>query len=192
LEICSVLDFENGSRYPRITSGLPTPDPDKAHIRRSLWSKRPPRAITKTTYNSISTWNDRHRLDTATDKPSPWPLPKRPWIMEQGWYRLLFAHWPLAVPRLLTLVPDELETDTFDGEAWVSLTPFEVRVRPRGFFSVCKLWSFPELNCRTYVRYGGIPGIYFFSLDARSLLAALGHEPSIVCPTFTPTWKWTH
>jgi uncharacterized protein len=104
--------------------------------------------------------------------------------MEQGWYRLLFAHWPLAVSRLLTLVPNELEMDTFDGEAWISLTPFEVRVRPRGFFSAGKLWSFPELNCRTYVRYGGIPGIYFFSLDAGSLLAVLGARTLYRLPYF--------
>jgi hypothetical protein len=30
-----------------------------------------------------------------------------------------------------------------------------------------------------------------YSLDAGSLLAVLGHARPIVCPTFTPTWKWT-
>jgi uncharacterized protein YqjF (DUF2071 family) len=33
------------------------------------------------------------------------------------------------------------------------------------------LSSFLELNCRTYVRYDGRPGIWFFSLDASSRLA---------------------
>jgi hypothetical protein len=33
------------------------------------------------------------------------------------------------------------------------------------------LSSFPELNVRTYVTYGGKPGVYFFSLDAASLPA---------------------
>jgi uncharacterized protein YqjF (DUF2071 family) len=73
--------------------------------------------------------------------------------MEQGWYRLLFAHWPLPVSQLRVLVPDELEIDTSDGDAWISLTPFEARVRPRGLGSI----TFPELNCRTYVRYEGFP-----------------------------------
>lgn len=109
--------------------------------------------------------------------------------MEQGWYRLLFAHWALPVSQLRVLVPDELEIDTSDGNAWISLTPFEARVRPRGLGSIDKLWSFPELNCRTYVRYGGIPGIYFFSLDAGSLW--LFSEPArfIVCLTFIRKWK---
>jgi uncharacterized protein YqjF (DUF2071 family) len=104
--------------------------------------------------------------------------------MEQGWYRLLFAHWSLPVSQLRVLLPDELEIDTFHGDAWVSLTPFEVRVRPRGLFSLGKLWSFPELNCRTYVRYEGIPGIYFFSLDAGSLLAVLGARTLYRLPYF--------
>jgi uncharacterized protein YqjF (DUF2071 family) len=44
-------------------------------------------------------------------------------------------------------------------------------------------WSlFPELNVRTYVVRDGKPGVYFFSLDAASLLAvrmarALFHLP---------------
>jgi uncharacterized protein YqjF (DUF2071 family) len=104
--------------------------------------------------------------------------------MEQGWYRLLFAHWSLPASQLQALLPDELEIDTFDRDAWVSLTPFEVRMRPRGLFSLGKLWSFPELNCRTYVRYGGIPGIYFFSLDAGSLLAVLGARTFYRLPYF--------
>ena len=33
------------------------------------------------------------------------------------------------------------------------------------------LSSFPELNVRTYVTYGGKPGVYFFSLDAASRAA---------------------
>jgi uncharacterized protein len=94
--------------------------------------------------------------------------------MEQGWYRLLFAHWSLPATQLRALVPGKLEIDTFDGDAWISLTPFEVCMRPRGLSSLGELWSFPELNCRTYVRYGGIPGIYFFSLDAGSRLAVIG------------------
>ena len=33
------------------------------------------------------------------------------------------------------------------------------------------LSSFPEINVRTYVSFGGKPGIYFLSLDAASALA---------------------
>ena len=34
------------------------------------------------------------------------------------------------------------------------------------------LSAFPELNVRTYVNFGGKPGVYFFSLDAGSHIAA--------------------
>ena len=93
---------------------------------------------------------------------------------------MLFAHWALPVSQLRVLVPDELEIDTSDGDAWISLTPFEAHVRPRGLGSI----TFPELNCRTYVRYGGIPGIYFFSLDAGSILAVLGARTLYGLPYF--------
>jgi uncharacterized protein YqjF (DUF2071 family) len=109
--------------------------------------------------------------------------------MEQGWYRLLFAHWAFSVSQLRSLVPDELEIDTSDGNAWISLTPFEARVRPRGLGSINRLWSFPELNCRTYVRYGGIPGVYFFSLDAGSLLTVLGARTLYHLPYFHSKMK---
>jgi uncharacterized protein len=104
--------------------------------------------------------------------------------MEQGWYRLLFAHWPVPWKQIRDLVPPELEIDTFAGEAWVSIVPFEVRLRPRWLLSLGKLWSFPELNCRTYVRYRGHAGIYFFSLDAGSLPAVLGARAFFRLPYF--------
>jgi uncharacterized protein YqjF (DUF2071 family) len=63
--------------------------------------------------------------------------------------------------------------DTFDGEAYLGLTPFRVtNLRLRGLPPVPVLSSFLELNCRTYVSRGGErPGIWFFSLDAASRFA---------------------
>ncbi len=117
-------------------------------------------------------------------KHRPWPIPAGPWIMEQGWYDLLFAHWPLPVSQVRSLVPPELEIDSFDQKAWISITPLFVRMRPRGLFPLGHLWSFPELNCRTYVRYGERPGIYFFSLDAASLAAVSGARAFYRLPYF--------
>jgi uncharacterized protein YqjF (DUF2071 family) len=37
--------------------------------------------------------------------------------MEQGWYSLLFAHWPVALSQVHMLDPPELELDTFHQEA---------------------------------------------------------------------------
>jgi uncharacterized protein YqjF (DUF2071 family) len=103
----------------------------------------------------------------------PWALPSEPWVMEQCWYDLLFAHWPLPTESLRDLVPRELPLDIFDGRCWVSVTPFHMtncaRVRALRFTS-----RFRELNCRTYVNIGGKPGVFFFSLDASSRLAVWG------------------
>lgn len=56
----------------------------------------------------------------------PWPPPEEPWVMAQMWSRLLFAHWPLRPAAIRPLVPSALPLDTFDGEAWLAVTPFEL------------------------------------------------------------------
>ena len=102
----------------------------------------------------------------------PWPMPDEPWIMTQSWHDLLFAHWPVEVEALRTLVPPELELDRFDDRAWISIVPFRMsNVAPRGIPSLPGLSAFPELNVRTYVRVGDRPGVHFFSLDAGNALA---------------------
>src|SRR5205085_4964946 len=99
----------------------------------------------------------------------PWPRPSRPWVMGQTWVDLLFAHWSMDPSLLRGVVPDQLELDTFEGQAWLAVTPFAVRnLRPRGTWPVPVLSAFGEVNVRTYVTVGGRPGIYFFSLDAAS------------------------
>jgi uncharacterized protein YqjF (DUF2071 family) len=114
----------------------------------------------------------------------PWPLPSGPWVMEQGWYNLLFAHWQVPPAQMRALIPAELELDTYDASAWVSITPFRLTMRPRGATVLGRVWSFPEMNFRTYVRYGGKAGIYFFSLDAASLLAVMGARMLYRLPYF--------
>ena len=104
--------------------------------------------------------------------------------MEQGWYDLLFAHWPYSMQRIRDLVPPELEVDAFAGEAWLSIASFHLRLRPRGLSAMGKLWRFPELNFRTYVRFRGQGGIFFFSLDAGSLAAVLGARAFFRVPYF--------
>ena len=102
----------------------------------------------------------------------PWPIPNRPWVMTQTWHDLLFAHWPVDAQSLERLVPSPFELDLFEGRAWLGIVPFVMtNVAPRGVPAVPWLSSFPELNVRTYVRVGGRPGVYFFSLDAASALA---------------------
>jgi hypothetical protein len=95
-----------------------------------------------------------------------------PWVMAQKWNDLLFAHWAIAPEALRRLVPATLELDTFHGQAWIGIVPFTMSgVRLRGTPPVPGLSAFPELNVRTYVTAGGKPGVWFFSLDAASVLA---------------------
>jgi len=92
--------------------------------------------------------------------------------MKQVWHNLLFAHWPIPVTVMRPLVPAQLQIDTFDGQCWVGVIPFHMSgIRARPLPLIPGLSRFPELNVRTYVTYGGKPGVYFFSLDAANLPA---------------------
>jgi uncharacterized protein len=92
--------------------------------------------------------------------------------MTQSWQELLFAHWPIAPGELRALVPEPLALDTFEGQCWVGVVPFRIRhARPRWVPPIPGLSQFPEINVRTYVVMNGIPGVYFFSLDAANALA---------------------
>jgi uncharacterized protein len=103
----------------------------------------------------------------------PWPLPDGPWLQGQTWSDLLFAHWALPVEALRDAVPAELPIDTFDGQAWIGVTPFEVRgLRVSGMPPPPIVSRFPETNVRTYTTLDGRPGVHFLSLDAASRLAA--------------------
>lgn len=115
----------------------------------------------------------------------PWPLPRRPWLMGQTWYDLLFAHWAVAPELVRSLIPRPLELHERDGSAWLGVTPFWVGgLRSRGTPPLPWLSRFSELNVRTYVEYGGRPGIYFFSLDAARLAAVVAARRGYRLPYF--------
>jgi uncharacterized protein YqjF (DUF2071 family) len=126
-----------------------------------------------------------HERVTRISEHRPWPMPRRPWIMGQTWTDLLFAHWSLAPSELEAVVPPQLALHTFDGRAWVGVTPFGVRnLRLRLTFPVPCLSAFPEINVRTYVMVDGKPGIFFFSLDAASRLAVAAARHAYRLPYF--------
>lgn len=99
--------------------------------------------------------------------------------MAQTWLDLLFAHWPVPPEALRPHLPAALPIDTFDGAAWIGITPFVATLRPRGLPTLLR---FPELNVRTYTTVDGRPGIWFFSLDASSAAAVLGARLSYRLP----------
>jgi uncharacterized protein YqjF (DUF2071 family) len=105
--------------------------------------------------------------------------------MAQTWRDLLFAHWRVPVEALRPHVAPALPIDTFDGSAWLGITPFEVSdLRPHGLPPVPRLSRFPELNVRTYTTLDGKPGIWFFSLDADSAAAVAGARLTYRLPYF--------
>jgi uncharacterized protein YqjF (DUF2071 family) len=131
------------------------------------------------------------RLDEAaaqagslrTTEHRPYPLPERAWAMGQTWQNLLFAHWRVPRDLLRPHVPERLEVEEHDGSAWLGLTPFRVTgLRLRGVPPLPFLSSFYELNCRTYVRAGDRPGIWFFSLDASSRAAVAAAQRTYRLP----------
>jgi uncharacterized protein YqjF (DUF2071 family) len=92
--------------------------------------------------------------------------------MYQSWGKLLFIHWEMPPHVLHGAIPPGLALDTFEGKAWLSLTPFTIwGTRLIGTPPFPWLSSFHEINVRTYVHVGGVPGVWFFSLDASSRLA---------------------
>jgi uncharacterized protein len=103
----------------------------------------------------------------------PWPLPEeKPWVMGQTWENLLFAHWRVAIEDLERVVHPKIPIDTFDGSAWIGITPFTVTgLHLRGTPPPPGSSSFHEINVRTYATVDGKPGIYFLSLDAASRAA---------------------
>ena len=115
----------------------------------------------------------------------PWRLPNAPWFMGQTWIDLLFAHWRVDPKLLQAVMPPQLSPQTFDGSAWLGVTPFVVHgLRLRGTWPMPFLSRFPEINVRTYVSLGEKPGIYFFSLDADSRSAVLAARRSYRLPYF--------
>jgi uncharacterized protein YqjF (DUF2071 family) len=113
----------------------------------------------------VDAWK-QPRAAFAETAHRPWPLPSGPWVMGQTWRDLLFAHWRVDPDELRRHVPAQIPLDTFDGSAWIGVTPFfATGVRPRLVPPLPGGSRFPEINVRTYATIDGRPGIWFCSLD---------------------------
>jgi len=96
-------------------------------------------------------------------------------------------HWRISEASLRPLIPDRLAIDTFDGSAWIAVTPFtmwDIRAFPPYLPPVPGLSRMHELNVRTYVHLDGVPGVWFFSLDANSAVAVLTARTFFHLPYF--------
>jgi len=120
-------------------------------------------------------------LDRLSVRTRPPGLP----IMYQSWGKLLFMHWPMPAESLRPLIPEPLAIDTHNGIAWIGVTPFTMwSVRPIFAPALPLLSESHELNVRTYVHLDGVPGVWFFSLDANNSIAVLGARLAYRLPYF--------
>jgi uncharacterized protein len=99
-------------------------------------------------------------------------LPRAPWVLAQTWEDTLFLHWPVEPGELRRAVPAQLPIETFEGRAWLTISPLAIRAsHPRLVPPLYPWASFPEVNLRTYTTVGGRPGVYFISLECPSTVA---------------------
>jgi len=103
----------------------------------------------------------------ACERPSVQP------VMFQQWRDLLFLHWEYPAEAIQATLPAGLFVDTFAGKAYLGVVPFFMqKIRPRFLPAVPGISDFMELNLRTYVHdRAGVPGVWFYSLDANQWLA---------------------
>tara|TARA_B100001093_G_scaffold265270_1_gene253619 strand:+ start:6850 stop:7614 length:765 start_codon:yes stop_codon:yes gene_type:complete len=115
-----------------------------------------------------------HELDCSH---IPFAMPERKCVLHQNWLNLTFMHWKVDLEMLQPHIPEGLEIDLFEGEAYIGVIPFEMNnVRPRGLPWVPFVSTFGEFNIRAYVVKDGVPGVLFLTLDAQSRVTCF-HAP---------------
>ena len=98
-----------------------------------------------------------------------------PWVMTQRWNDLLFLHYAIAPEKLRPLVPEVVDSRHISA----SRVGFHHSVLDQppsaaGDSVIAVGLAICRDQCRTYVTFGGKPGVYFFSLDASHLSAVWG------------------
>ncbi|MET9517907.1 DUF2071 domain-containing protein [Streptomyces sp. NPDC002994] len=98
-------------------------------------------------------------------------------VLRAAWLNQAFVHWRYRPADVQALLPGGLTADTYDGSAWVTLSPFVMAdVRPAGVPPPAPaVGSFLETNLRTYVRGpGGRQALWFLTIEVSTaaMLAA--------------------
>ncbi|CDR34917.1 YqjF family protein [Criblamydia sequanensis] len=96
--------------------------------------------------------------------------------MYQDWRHLLFLNWAYDPKEIQKTLPKGLFVDVHEGKAFLSVVVFFIENLRAPFLpKVPGLSHFIEINLRTYVYdERGVPGVWFYSLDIDSKLAAFG------------------
>ena len=115
-------------------------------------------------------------------------LPEKPWKQYQEWHGSLFMHWKIDPSILKGLLPESLTIDLYDNDAWISILAFAVK-KLRFRRLPCSRFSsnFNKVILRTYVINNGIPGVYFFSIEAEKLMPAFMERVLVGLPYIKST-----
>jgi uncharacterized protein YqjF (DUF2071 family) len=105
-------------------------------------------------------------------------------VVRVSWRSLTFLHWAYDPDVVQPLLPPGLEVDTWDGKAWVAITPFVMTGFRLPFMPPLPVVStFPETNVRTYARGpDGQDGLVFLSLEVDSLPTFVGARATYWVP----------
>lgn len=95
---------------------------------------------------------------------------------------VLFAHWPVEVSRLQSIVPDSFSIDTFQGTGWLTVLTHEVTEVGVGSTLSLPVPAFGEVDFRTYVTHDGDPGVLFISCNTSQALNAVLGERTFQLP----------
>jgi uncharacterized protein YqjF (DUF2071 family) len=162
--------YNGGSRpaaVQPIQGTAPGLAPTSFRIRRSRWVQ-----------------SDNVEKEWALKAPPP---PRVSWpVMYHQWNWISFIHWRYPPAMVEPILPAGLRLETFDGSAWIGLTPFLMEgLRAPVVPAMPWVSRFPETNVRTYVRDDrGRSGIWFLSLDAARLPAVLAARVTYRLPYF--------
>lgn len=104
----------------------------------------------------------------------PPPLAGRA-LFAQDWRDLAFIHWRVDPAEVAPFMPPGTRPDTFEGDSFVALVPFEMRAAAvLGTPPVPYFGDFLETNVRLYsVDDAGRHGVVFASAETSRLLIAL-------------------
>jgi uncharacterized protein YqjF (DUF2071 family) len=111
--------------------------------------------------------------------------------MYHQWNWISFIHWRYPSAAVEPMLPAGLTLETFDGSAWIGLTPFLMAgVRAPSVPAVPWLSRFPETNVRRYVRDGrGRSGIRSCLWTPRGFPPSWPPVPATGCRTSGRTWR---
>lgn len=84
---------------------------------------------------------------------------------------MTFVHWRYRPATIDRLLPDGVVADTFDGAAWVGLTPFRMQASMLPVVAQPSVLA-GEVNLRTYVKVADSHGLWFLSLEIDKSLVA--------------------